>query len=81
MSQVEKDLESENYTRALANVTRTLEICPESAPAKIKHIEVLAKMGNTKTAVDKSREYLTDLSHHPDFLYIRGLALCYDGQS
>lgn len=72
---------AENYPKALAEIRRALEICPESAPAKIQEIEILSKMGETKTAIQKSTEYQTDLSHNPDFLYIKGLALCYDGQS
>jgi predicted TPR repeat methyltransferase len=81
MNNVNQLASSENYQGALSYIQKVLELCPDSIDGRIRLIEYLAKSGNTKMAIQKSSDYLSDLSHNPDFLYIRGLALCYDGQT
>jgi DnaJ family protein C protein 7 len=63
------------------DVKQTLKYCPNLVPAKILYIEVLAKKNQTKEAIEKSSEFLSELSGNLDYLYVRGLALYYDGQT
>jgi DnaJ family protein C protein 7 len=72
-------LASDKLTDALSEIKQMLRICPNFAEAKIKYIEVLARMGETQSAIQRSNEYLSELSTNTDYLYVRGLALYYEG--
>lgn len=80
MNSAKQDIANEKYTGALMEIKQILKICPDLIEAKIKYIELLIKMGNVEQAIQLSGEYFHDLTGNPDYLYIRGLALCYNGQ-
>lgn len=65
---------------ALMETKQILKICPNFVNAKIKYVEILARMGETQSAIERSNEFLSELSTNVDYLYARGLALYYDGQ-
>jgi predicted Zn-dependent protease len=69
-----------NFKRAAAWAEDALKICPDSISCRVKYVEALAKSGDTQTALKKCTDYQSELNNNPDFLYVRGLALCYDGQ-
>ncbi len=76
----ETNYSSNDFARALEGYKQSLRICPDFVPGKIKSIETLAKTGDTKTAVELCNRYGPELSGNVDFLYVKGLALCYQGQ-
>ena len=69
------------YTSALGEIKQALRICPDLVEGKIRYIEVLIKMGNVEQAISICGENFTELASNVDFLYVRGLALCYNGQT
>jgi len=69
-----------NFKKALENYKQILMICPDIAKAKIRSIETLAKTGDTKLAMELINRYAPELSGDVDFLYAKGLTLCYSGQ-
>lgn len=72
---------SGDYKKALDGYKSALQICPDLVPARIKSIEALAKTGDTQTAVELCNRYGTELSGNVDFLYAKGLTLCYHGKT
>lgn len=70
-----------DFKHALDDLKHSLRLCPELVPARIKSIECLAKTGDTKAAVDLANTYSPDLSTNVNFLYVKGLALTYHGQT
>jgi DnaJ family protein C protein 7 len=72
-------LAADKLTDALMEIKQIMRICPNFVEAKIKYVEVLAKMGETQNAIQRSNEYLPELTSNTDFLFVRGLALYYDG--
>ena len=80
LSNAKQEIDNQKFTNALLEVKQALKICPDLLEAKIKQIEILVKMGNVENAVSLSNESFHDLSNNPDYLYVRGLALCYNGQ-
>jgi len=77
----ESHFSSGDLKHALDDYKRALMLCPELVPARIKSIECLAKTGDTKAAVDLANMYSPDLSTNVNFLYVKGLALTYHGQT
>jgi len=75
------NLENKRYTDALMEIKKALSICPELSIMKIRQVECLAKMGHTENAVQISNSIFNELSFNTDFLYSRGLALLYNGQT
>lgn len=80
MASAKQEMANEKFTGALMEIKQILKICPDLIEAKVKYIEILIKMGNIEQAIQLSGEYFHDLTGNPDYLYIRGLALCYNGQ-
>jgi len=74
------ELANGKYTNCLMEVKQALKICPDLAEAKIRYIEVLIKMGNVEQAISLCNENFSELASNIDYLYVRGLALCYNGQ-
>lgn len=74
------ELANGKFTDCLMEVKQALRICPDLAEAKIRYIEVLIKMGNVESAISQCNEHFSELASNVEFLYVRGLALCYNGQ-
>lgn len=73
-------LSNNKLSDALMEVKQILRICPTFVESKILYIEILARMGETQSAIERSSEYLSELASNVDYLFARGLALYYDGQ-
>jgi tetratricopeptide (TPR) repeat protein len=71
---------SGNLAASLQYYESALNVSSEAYEPRIKQIELLAKLGRTKEAVEKSKKHIGELAHSPEFLYARGLALYYDDQ-
>jgi DnaJ family protein C protein 7 len=71
----------EDLQNALVQYQHALQISSEAILPRIKQIELMAKLGQTKEAIKLSTKAMSDLSHSPELLYARGLALYYDDQS
>ena len=69
------------YTNALGEIKQVLRICPDMVEGKIRYIEILIKMGNVEQAISLCNENFSELASNVDFLYVRGLALCYNGST
>lgn len=81
LKSVNESLKKEKYSDALLETKQVLKIMPDLVEAKVKNIEVLVKMGTIDAAISLSNECFHDLSGNVDYLYVRGLALCYNGQT
>jgi DnaJ family protein C protein 7 len=88
VNRMEKIIESaknfekaDDLENALNQYVHALSISSEAILPRIKQIELMARLGHTKEAVKLGTKAMSDLSHNPEFLYARGLALYYDDQS
>ena len=77
----ENSFNSGDFKRALDGYKQSLMVCPDLIPGKIKSIETLAKTGDLQTAIELCNRYGPELSKNVEFLYAKGLALCYHGQT
>jgi len=77
----ETNYNSGDFKKALDGYKQALRTCPDLVPGKIKSIEMLAKTGDLQTAIELCNRYGSELSGNVDFLYVKGLALCYHGQT
>lgn len=74
-------LKSSNFKEAVDLLKKVLVSCADFGLAKIKAIEALSKSGDTKTAVELVNRYSGEFTNNVEFLYVKGLALCYHGQT
>ena len=81
LEESKKNLEKSKYTDALMEIKRALSICPDLIEMKIRQIECLTRMGHKENAIKISNSCFNDLSINPDYLFVRGLALLYNGQN
>jgi DnaJ family protein C protein 7 len=81
VERIDGRLSRKEFSDANHLITQALNLCPDSISLKLKQIEALAKAGDSKQAIKKAQENQSSLGTNPDFLYVYGLALAYDGQS
>jgi len=78
---IESHYEQGKYTEALVEIDRALGICNDLNFLKIKQVDCLAKTGHADKAVQIANQILSENANNPDFLFIRAMALNYNGQS
>lgn len=81
VERVEGRFSRKEFSDANNLIMQALQLCPDAPTLKIKQIEALAKAGESKQAIKKAQEFQSTLGTNPDFLYVYGLALAYDGQT
>lgn len=79
----EKFYQNKDYASALRSYKVVFEECPNLVKVRNRLIEVLALTGDIKTALEKCKSIPSNtpgLDQDVDFLYSKGLVLCYDGK-
>lgn len=74
------NIERGEYKQALANISNIEKVNPDQIDAKIKKIEVLSMIGESKQAIQLCQDYSRDLGTNSGFLYAKGIALAYSGK-
>jgi tetratricopeptide (TPR) repeat protein len=78
---VESSIDNKNYKKALENVNGILKLSPDQIDARIKRVVILSMMSETKRAYDLCADLQRELGSNPNYLYAKGLALCYAGKT
>jgi DnaJ family protein C protein 7 len=81
LTSAKAEIANQKFSNAVLELKQILKVCPDLAEAKVRYIEALVKMGSIDSAVSFSNENFHELASNVDYLYVRGLTLCYNGQT